>query len=189
MPTKWFAAIGTGLFLAVTAAFGGLATVQAAEPTTLEPGATHTNAQLAVTPTRAAVVDEFGGSTPGRGERFIVVYLDAENQWTKPLATTTIASVFQTITLPTVTDAAPRLTIRTDDDTPSPVLQPGVAAPLAIAWRVPIAELPTGELKIAINDTTLARGSMVISGEYWTDPVVAATMTLPLDDLGDGETP
>ena len=42
------------------------------------------------------------------------------------------------------------------------------------------------ELEITLNDMTLHTGSFVANGQWWTEPVPAATVTVAVDDIGAG---
>ena len=77
-----------------------------------------------------------------------------------------------------------------DDGTPSPVLQPGVQARIALTWTVPSADFAANHpLELTLVDLTPRQGSFLVSGEYWTDPVPGATVTVPVADLGSGTLP
>lgn len=188
VPTRWFAAIGTALFLAATAGFGGLAT--AAEPAVadLEPGETHRNGQLAITIERAVLVDEFpeAGVFVDDGERVLAVVATVENRWTEPLAAYADSSVTESLTVDGLADR-PDSVARYDDATVSPWLQPGVPARIVLAWAVETDEFADAQVvRITLNDMTLHTGSFVADGQWWTDPVAAATVPIALEDIGAG---
>ena len=44
-------------------------------------------------------------------------------------------------------------------------------------------------LELTLVDLTPRQGSFLVSGEYWTDPVPGATVTVPVADLGSGTLP
>lgn len=197
VPTKWFAAIGTGLFLAVTAAFGGLAPV-AAEQKPLEQltvGQPHTGAQLAMTVERAVLIDRLSGSgafpDADEGERLLVLLVEMENRWTEPA----IGSAFAGLLDPTYRrnvvlagdGAAADGIVREDDQTLDPVLQPGVPALIAFSWVVPGDAYRDGEeLTVVLKDAALEHGRMLFSGDYWGTPEPAAHVSVEIEDVGAG---
>lgn len=188
MPTKWFAAIATGLFLAATAAFGGLATAAAPEVTALDPGEEHRNEQLAMTIERAVLMDEFAdaGVSVDDGQRVLAVLIDVENRWTEPLPAYPNSSLTESLAIDGLAES-PDSVARYDDATLSPWLQPGVPARLVLAWAVDADVFEDAqELQITLNDMTLYTGSFVADGQWWTDPVAAATVTVAVEDLGAG---
>ena len=188
VPTRWFAGIATGLFLAATAAFGGLATAATPEIAALEPGAEHRNAQLAMTIERAVLVDEFeeAGVYVEEGERVLALLVSVENTWDEPLAASPDSSVTQSLTVDGLTDP-PDSVARYDDATTNPVLQPGVPAQIVLAWAVEADAFDDAqELKLTVNDMTLHTGSFVANGQWWTDPVEAATVSIAVEDIGAG---
>lgn len=190
--TASFAAISTGSFLAVTAAFGGLDAVAAEpapEPAELTIGETHVGTQLAVTVQRAVLVDELrgAGAYPDDGERLIVVLVDVENLWTEPLDTGNVMhQVARSIRLDGIDTDAEGL-VREDDQTMHPWLQPDVPALLAFSWTVPTDAYSDGEdLRIVLSDAPLHTFTFLRSGTSWTTPELAAFVTAPLEDLGAG---
>lgn len=189
LPTKWIAGLGTGVFLAATAAFGGLDTVEAASLPELSAGEEHRNDQLAVTVKRAVIIDELteAGVTVEAGERVLALIVDAENLWDQPLPTTRGASLSSTVALADHPDVEPDGIARYDDTTANPWLQPGVPATIVLAWAVPAERYAGGDdVRVVLNDETLFTGTAVISGQYWDDPQAAAAVTLELDDVGAG---
>lgn len=190
VPTKWFAAIGTGLFLAATAAFGGLAPVAVAEPTLpeLTAGDVHTSAQLKVTVERAVLIDSLQGSgvTPDsdRGERLLVVLAQVENLWDRPLSSAGSESFLQAVLREG--DSRPAGAVVREDDQTSPLwLQPNVPALLVYTWAVGPDDYHEGEnLTLVVQDAALITGQLLYTGEDWGDYAPAATVTVPLEDAG-----
>ena len=188
VPTAWFAAIGTGLFLAATAAFGGLAT--AAEPplAQLEPGTAHVNDMRSLTVERAVLIDELPGSGtfPKKRERVLAIVVDVENKWDEPLGSLDdqhgIVASFEVSDLGTPSSSA-----RMDDATLDPRLQPGVPAQLVYTWAVDARDDTAGDtLTVTLNDLSLYTASFVARGTYWQEPIASATLTLTLEDVGEG---
>ena len=186
VPTRWFAGIATGVFLVATAAFGGLAAASEPEVTTLEPGDEHRNDQLAITVERAVLLDEFpeAGVSVEDGERVLAVQVAVENTWTQPLAPTDLADA---LNVDELAGAPADSVARYDDATLNPRLQPGVPAELVLTWAVDAdAFEDESDLHITLNDLTLYTGSFIADGQWWTDPVPAATVTVAVEDLGAG---
>lgn len=188
VPTAWFAAIGTGVFLAATAAFGGLAT--AAEPPLphLRKGTAHVNDMRSLTIERAVLIDELPGSgtVPEDDERVLAIVVDVENNWDRPLSTTDdlngVAASFSVAGLDEPSSSA-----RMDDATIGPVLQPGVPAQLVYTWAVAADDYAAGDrLSVTLSDMSLYTASFVSKGTYWQDPTPSATLTLVLKDVGAG---
>lgn len=192
VPTKWFAAIGTAGFLAVTAAFGSLAPVEveATPLAQLAGGETHTSAQLSTTVERAVLIDALPGSgvTPDReaGERLLVLLVTLENQWTRPLASSARESFAGAVRL-AGDDRRAQAVVREDDQTSPLWLQPGVPALLAYTWTVGPDDYHGGDdLTVVIDDPELIVGQMLYTGEDWGDYRPAAEVTISIDDVGAG---
>jgi len=192
VPTKWFATIGTVLFLAATAAFGGLADVPA-EAKALEQlaaGETHTSPQLAITVERAVLIDSLSGTgafpDDEKGERLLVLLVEMENLWDRPLATFGSEGVQRAVLLEGDARAADGI-VREDDQTFTPWLQPGVPAVLAFSWVVPGGAYADEQpLRVVLSDATLYQAQLLSSRESWVDPAPAAVVTIPVDDVGAG---
>lgn len=192
VPTKWFAAIGTTLFLAVTAVFGGLSPVAAEEKplAQLSDGQTHTSAQLNVTVERAALIDRLPGSGAiadrEKGERILVVLVRLENLWTRPLSSGSQPGFAQSVRL--AADSRPADGIVREDDQTAPFwLQPNVPVLVAFSWVVRGSDYAdASEVTIVLEDGSLVVGQMLYVGEDWGDYAPAAEVTLPLADVGAG---
>lgn len=189
IPTGWFAGILTATFLAVTAAFGGLA--QAAVPPLpeLEPGETHVNDQFALTVERAVLIDELpeAGITVEPDQRVLAVVLTAENVWNRALPSEGSSGLRAGVRIGELGDEPAAAVARFDDTTFSPYLQPRVPAELVLTWAVDRDALAGGdEIEIVLRDLSLRKGELVVAGEYWETPITAATMTLELTDVGAG---
>jgi len=192
VPTKWFATIGTVLFLAATAAFGGLNSVAAEETplAELSAGEEHVSPQLGITVQRAVLIDALPGSGafPDRekGERLLVLLVEIENRWDRPLATDGTYGIDVAVRLDGDTRPATGI-VREDDQTPTPLLQPGVPALLAFSWVVPGgAYSGDEELRVILHDSSLYEAQFLYSGESWDDPTPAAVVTVPIEDVGAG---
>lgn len=190
VPTKWFAAIGTGIFLAATAAFGGLAPVAVADKTLpdLTAGEPHTSAQLEVTVERAVLIDSLSGSgvtpDPDKGERLLVLLVRVENLWDRPLSSSSPESFERAVMLAGGARTAGAV-VREDDQTSPLWLQPDVPALLAYTWAVGPDDHAGGEdLTVVLQDAELIVGQLLYTGEDWGDYAPAATVTVELEDAG-----
>lgn len=193
IPTSWFAAIITGAFLIVTAAFGGLATVQQPDLPRLESGVEHVSDELSITIERAVLIDSFpeAGARAGEGQRVLSLVVDAENRWTEPQPTTGSFTISQALRLDLLGDeVAPEAVARYDDATYAPWLQPGVRAKLVVSWLVPESVLGDGdEITVTIRDASLSVGQMITAGASWGSPKPAALALLRVNDVGAGVQP
>lgn len=191
MPTKWFVTAATGVFLLATAAFGGLADAETPPTPTLNAGETFSSPQLSITVTDVTLldtVDEFSIQLEP-GEQAIAVIADVTNEWTEPqLASAISGGIRDAVSLKLGGNelganelGAKRLLaiVRIDDPQTSPVLQPGVSAPLAFIWAVPaVAADPGGAATVEFFNQRLYTGTVTAAGQWWTDPALAATMAV-----------
>lgn len=184
IPTGWFASILTGAFLAVTAAFGGLAPVAEAAVETLDAGEPRVGAQLGLSVERAVLFESFpqSGAYAGEGERVLALLVDAENRWTEPLLSSN-GAIEQALRIEGLgedfDDAEPAAVARLDDATLGPWLQPGVPTELVVTWVVPAASVAAGDtVSVVIREATLEQGQRLTSDARWTSPSEAATVEL-----------
>lgn len=194
VPTKWFAAIATGLFLAATAAFGGLADVSKPAAASIEIGEPHTTEQVTLEVQDVVLVDDLPELFLDleEGRRVVVVLVHATNEWTEPQSTTLLESGIRDLIrldLDGLRDAAPTAIFRVDDvgyDTT--VLQPDLRVPLGFVWSVPAADVSDGDsVRVQVFDQTFSEGQVVWSARLWGDPVLAGTLEIAVTDLGTGE--
>jgi hypothetical protein len=186
VPTRWFAGIGTGLLLAVTAAFGGLATAAVPSIVTIEPGAEHRNAQFALRVESAQLRDEDPDARIylEDGERMLTVRVRVENLWTRPSTATDLSANVSVAGVPGEDSGTVR---RVDDSTIVSFFQPNVPAEVEYRWVIGDDDLRGGDtLEVTLNDLTEYTGSFVASGTWWTDPKPAARLTLTIDDTATG---
>lgn len=189
VPTRWFAGIATGAFLVATAAFGGLATAAAPEPTPLEPGEAHITAERSLTVQRAVLIDELpeAGVVPEDGERVFALIADVENEWDRPVASTTSSGVVRSLSVPGIPRDASVGAARYDDTTTGPRLQPHVPARIVFAWVVPADLFAAGDdVPITLYERSLYTGSFVTDEQWWDDPVPDAVVTVEVEDVGAG---
>ena len=185
VPTPWFAAIGTGVFLAATAAFGGLVDAAADPIPQIDPDEVHANGQLRLSVERAVIFDEFPetGVSVEPGERVLAVVVEVENVWTEALPTSDGFSVSDALRLDALPDAAPDGVARYDDGTQQPWLQPGIPVTVVVAWAVPARTFEgADELALRLYDESLYTGQLITYGQSWDSPVLAATVRVPLRD-------
>lgn len=189
VPTGWFAGILTTLFLAVTAAFGGLSAVAVPPVPDLAPGEQHRNDLFALTVERAVLIDDLPGSgtTVSEGQRILALVVTVENVWNRAVPAQGTAGVDGAVQVAEL-DGAPADSIaRLDDATVSPYLQPGVPAELVLTWAVDATAFAAGDVLHAdLLDFTLYEGQLITYGESWTDPVTAARTTVEIRDVGAG---
>lgn len=189
VPTRWFAGIATGLFLAVTAAFGGLATAAPPELTRLEPGEPHVTDQRSFTVQRAVLIDELpdAGVDVEEGQRVFAVIAEIENAWTEPMPSTGSFGIASSFSIEHIEMGSRDASARLDDSTWNPWLQPGVPATIVFAWPVQADRYSDGEeVEVTLYDTTLITGSFVSGDTWWDNPVADAVVTVEIEDVGAG---
>lgn len=190
VPTKWVSAAVVAVFLAATAAFGGMQPVEAASPVELAAGERHEGPMVALTLERAVLIDDFveagANADEEAGERVLAIVLTAENVSDRPVQT--LGSVFgEVLSLESMPDLAREGAARMDDATIGPTLQPGVPAEVVVSWVVPGDAFAGGdEIRVRLHDHMLRVGASVVFGEYWDDEAHTATVTLVATDVGAG---
>ena len=189
VPTKWFAAVFVALFLAATAAFGGLATAAPPEIDRLEPGEAHITDQRSLTVQRAVLIDELpeAGVYPEEGQRVLALVADVENRWDRPASATSRAAIGGSFAVDGITPDLPVSAARLEDESLVVSLQPGVPTRIVFAWPVDADQFTGGEsVEVALNDMSLYTGSFVIEGQSWDSPVTTAVVTVEIEDVGAG---
>lgn len=187
VPTKWFAAIGTALFLGATAAFGGLAAAPEPPITELDAGDEHVSAELSITVERAVLLDRFpeAGISVEDGERVLAFVVHAENLWDRSIWAQEDGALGQSLRLEDGT--APGSIARFDDATLRPWIHPGLPAELVVTFAVDDDAYADGdEARVLLRDRSMTTGELIVAGEWWDDPVHTATVTVPVEDRGDG---
>ena len=200
VPPKWVTVSAVALFLAGTAAFGGLADAPAAAEkplAQLDPGDAHDTGELKVTLDRAVLIDTLDGSgtypLDDGSERVLAVLATIENPGNEALDTLSFATDQIAVTgMPTERPDGRALevsTARLDDATISPVIQPGFSVEIALTWPVP-RDLwrADDELHLTISDLTWFEPTFLGDGPgFWTEPAVpAAEIDLVVEDVGAG---
>ena len=188
VPTRWFAGVATGAFLLATAAFGGLATAAPPDIAELQPGDAHVTDERSLTVQRAVLIDELpdAGLYPEAWERVFAIIADVENEWDRPVAASG-EGIAATLAVGGVDVDADDGTVRYDDATLGPWLQPHVPARIVFAWIVPGGAFAAGdEVRVTLYARSLYTGSFVLTGQQWTDPVRDAVVTVEVEDVGAG---
>lgn len=194
VPSKWLATAAIGLFLAGSAAFGGLETVDADALPEVAAGSAFDGAQLRITVDRAVLVDGFPEQniTPAEGRRFFVVVATVENLWDRPVSTysnTGAADNLRPVGVDGITaETRPTDVLVISDATRSPRLQPRVPVELAFLWEVaPGAAADLDQVRVDIYDKVYTANGFVTYGARYDSPFLAAVTTVPLTDNGAGE--
>ncbi len=201
LPTKWIVGGATALFLAATAAFGGLGTAAEATPPSITIGAPIDAGDYDITV-------EGVRSFTSENEDVPVFLLSAEDD--APFTVVAVdASVVSRVGVPVGADLqfqnvrggifprtgdSPTLTIdgiggsagvtRQDDTMDTVVLQPDLPEEVTIWWRV---EGPVDEVSLEIWSSTTAPGAF-LAREYetlWSRGEVVAAAVLPISDGGE----
>ncbi|MDF2444091.1 MAG: hypothetical protein JWR01_2294 [Subtercola sp.] len=196
VPTKWLVTAVVALFLAGSAAFGGLNSVAADALPEVQAGTAYVGAQLRITVSRAVLIDGFPEQniTPDEGKRLFVVIATVENVWDRPV--TTYDSIGAADNLRPVgvegiqSDTPPSDVVVISDGTRSPRLQPHVPIELAYIWQVgsTVTAAP-GEVQVDVYDKVYAANGFVTYGARYESPFVAAFSKVPLTDVGAGADP
>jgi hypothetical protein len=194
VPTRWFVTAGLALFLAASAAFGGLEEADTPPVPQLDVGEAFTGAQLRIAVEDAVLIDAFPEAfiTPETGNRLLVIRATVENVWDKPVSTISEIGAADNIRPRGITDMDDKpLTVAViSDGSPYPSLQPAIPIELAFIWEVPDGAVSQSDvLRVDVLDKTYAAGGFVTYGERFQDPVVAAYVETPVTDVGAGVTP
>jgi hypothetical protein len=199
VPTRWFITSLVALFLAASAAFGGLDEAATPPVPQLDVGDSFTGAQLRITVEDAVLIDAFPEAfiTPQPGNRLLVIRATVENVWDKPVTTISKIGAADNVR-PRGIDGMedePLTVSVISDGSPYPDLQPSVPVELAFIWEVPDGAVSQSDvITIDVLDKTYVAGGLVTYGERFQDPFVAAYVEAPVTDVGagvgqEGETP
>lgn len=191
LPTRWIITGGTAGLLGLSALFGGLeaAPVQAAP--VLAAGESHAGSELTVTVDNALLIDALPEQylSPTTGNRLLVVRATVENTTTEPrrLSPVEVDSI-GVDGVPGVPHTEPPLRILViDDGSGEVVVQPGVPVELAYVWEIGAAALSAGDtVTVDLLDRVYISEGRLTHGGLYADPVVAATVSVLLDDVGAG---
>ncbi|GAA2228292.1 hypothetical protein N1031_05450 [Herbiconiux moechotypicola] len=196
VPTKWLVSGLFAVFLACSALFGGLETAAVTPPPALAAGEPYSGAQLRIAVERAALIDGFPEQyiePETEGNRLLVVVATVENLWRNPASTISnigAADNLRPVGVAGLDAASEPLTVAVlNDGAEYPELQTGVPIELAFIWEVtPDAVADGDEIAVDVYDKSYRADGFVTSGERWENPVVAATVTLEVADVGAGVT-
>jgi hypothetical protein len=191
VPTRWFITSLVALFLAASAAFGGLEEAPTPPVPQLGVGDSFTGAQLRIAVEDAVLIDAFPEAfiTPQPGNRLLVIRATVENVWDKPVTTSSKIGAADNVR-PRGIDGMedePLTVSVISDGSPYPDLQPSVPVELAFIWEVPSGAVSQSDvITIDVLDKTYVAGGLVTYGERFQDPFVAAYVEAPVTDVGAG---
>jgi hypothetical protein len=191
VPTRWFISALVALFLAASAAFGGLEDADTPPTPQLDVGESFTGTQLRIAVEGAVLIDAFPEAfiTPQPGNRLLVIRATVENVWDKPVATISRIGAADNVR-PRGIDGMedePLTVAVISDGSPYPELQPAVPVELAFIWEVPDGAISQSDVvRIDLLDKTYVAGGFVTYGERFQDPFVAASVEAPVTDVGAG---
>jgi hypothetical protein len=194
VPTRWFFTGLLALFLAASAAFGGLEDADTPPLPQLDIGEAFSGAQLRIAVEDAVLIDAFpeANIVPAEGMRLLVIRATVENLWDRPVSTRPDFGAADNIRPRGVTDLADEpLTVAViSDGSQSPELQPAVPVELAYVWEIKPGSVADSQvLRIDVMDKTYAAGGFVTYGERFQDPFVAAFSEASVTDVGAGVAP
>jgi len=191
IPTRWFVGALLALFLAASAAFGGLEEAKTAPIPQLDVGESFTGAQLRVAVEDAVLIDAFPEAyiTPQPGNRLLVIRATVENVWNKPVSTYSSIGAADNVRPRGIDgmEGEPLTVAVISDGSSYPELQPAVPVELAFIWEFPDGAISQSDvLQIDLMDKTYAAGGFVTYGERFEDPFVAASVEASVTDVGAG---
>jgi hypothetical protein len=192
VPTRWLFTALLGLFLAASAAFGGLEDADTAPLPRLDVGEAFTGAQLRIAIEDAVLIDAFPEAfiePEVEGNRLIVIRATVENVWDRPVSTYSRLGAADNVRPRGIDDMAdPPLTVAViSDGALYPELQPSVPIELAFIWEVPENGVSDGDvLRVDVLDKIYIATGAVTYGERFEDPFVAAYAEVPVTDVGAG---
>lgn len=189
VPTSAAGGILVGLFLAVTAAFGGLATAAPSAPTPVSLGTA-----LTVNPWKLTVREVFttdaltdSGSAGVEDGPYLVARVNVENTWDETLGTGgapgDVASAVVAADV-ALKDGGRVEIYRADDARAAKDLQPGVPTELYLAWHLDPAQPVPTRATLRLLAAKLTTGTLAVSGEYFDTPALEASGTLTLSHRG-----
>ena len=191
VPTRWFVSSLVALFLAASAAFGGLEEADTPPIPQLDVGESFTGAQLRIAVEDAVLIDAFPEAyiTPQPGNRLLVIRATVENVWDKPVSTYSSIGAADNVRPQGVDgmEDEPLTVAVISDGSSYPELQPAVPVELAFIWEFPDGAISQSDvLQIDLLDKTYAAGGFVTYGERFEDPFVAASVQASVTDVGAG---
>jgi len=191
VPTRWFVTALVALFLAASAAFGGLEEAETPPIPQLDLGESFTGAELRIAVEDVVLIDAFPEAyiTPEPGNRLLVIRATVENVWDKPVSTYSSIGAADNVR-PRGIDGMedePLTVAVISDGSQYPELQPAVPVELAFIWEIPAGAISQSDVvQIDVLDKVYAADGFVTYGERFQDPFVAASVEAPVTDVGAG---
>lgn len=189
IPTSWLITGAGAVLLGATALFGGLEAA-AVEPTPhIAVGETFAGSDLEMTVRGVEVRADRGDLAVfpdvDKGERVLVVTVDAVNTFGSPRAATSLSTPSPVIDGILVDGIDEKANVsRVGEGTVSTWLQPDVLTHLELAWVIgPDGFRDGDEIDLTLPDSTHLVGSSVIRGDYWNDVTIGATLTATIDEV------
>ncbi len=180
---KWFALAGTALFLAATAAFGGLAEAPAADVPTIAVGETFERPDLTLTVEGAGLSDS-AWAEPDDPERQLFVDVAATNL-DAAYITSSSDGALRPVAIEGHDDLTfPRMTRPGESRTA--ILQPLVPTTVRITWEVPREAFKAGDTIRIMLPNAAPRQMFTQSATVW-DITPGAYVDVVLQDIGPEE--
>ncbi|MEJ1923532.1 hypothetical protein [Microbacterium sp. KHB019] len=189
IPTSWMITGAGAVLLAATALFGGLEAAAVDPIPVISVGETFAGSDLEMTVTGVELRDDRGPMAifpdEEKGERILVVTVDAVNTFATPRGATSLSESSPMIDGIRIEGLEAKGEVfRADDGRISPTLQPDVPARLLLAWIVGPGDFHDGdEIALTLPDSTHYVGQSVMRGDYWTDVRVGATLSATIDEV------
>lgn len=194
VPTAWFGAILTAVFLLITAAFGSLETAPEEQPRAVALFDTVTTDQFAIT-----VLDVTADRSAGGESETVTMLADIENLTDDSIGVTNaigtwwngmIATGELSVITPAWTSEVNTVSSEyADDNTALAVLTPGLPEQVRITWTLPSGGVPEGDLTFEIWNSSTVAGQWVIPKRYRypSTTTVLATLSVAPSRVGAEE--
>ncbi|MFE6997049.1 hypothetical protein ACFVAE_13875 [Microbacterium sp. NPDC057659] len=189
--TKWVGTIGLVLFLAATAAFGGLNAVADPGPPSVHTGDLVTTDSLEMIVQKVYLADriEGGANIDSESEdRVLAVQIDIKNLAETPRI---MRSTFEGLGETQIKGGpakAPDVSRPSEPTGGSVTLQPGIKDTIILSWAVDPTAFPDGkEVRIALPDPQSYRGQFLDHDLHWTNEGVSAIVAATVEDIGEGD--
>lgn len=182
IPTPWLITASGAVLLGTTAAFGGLQAVPETPMPELTIGEEYSGSDFTFTVRAIELRDERGTTLVSpdeeKGEQVLAVVIDVVNDFPVARVVSPDAKPSPSVNGIRVEGVDEKPFITQVDGTSASMLQPDVPASLVLAWVVPRGAFDDGDtVRLTLPDSTHYVGSSVISGDYWWDVTVGATVT------------
>lgn len=191
LPAKYLTAILTALFLAATAAFGGLNDAPpepVPEPVVVTAGETHNTGRYTITFRGAYLADAWDGAGvyPVDGQRAVVLLADIVSNGPSSLGAAELTGTISGDAVPVDEYfGGPDLSItRADDHLFSPTLPPHVTVPLLVGWEVASDEYSAGDtIELTLAGQRLDQTEFLGHATFWNETGEHAVVRLELEDV------